>query len=159
MAYKNNSQRAKVQSRKIYASGAFKNVYKGIYTKGQRTGQPCVTKEFKSGSVHERHYFKEEMNIIKLAQKMLDDWAATNSINSKIVLSTPEIWTYEDSKTLCLVEPFIENYEHFNSNTGWAPVSGNTWTDAMQALSHFSYHKSSGQFLLCDLQGGAYQDG
>ena len=27
----------------------------------------------------------------------------------------------------------------------------------MQALSHFSYHCSSGQFVLCDLQGGVYE--
>jgi hypothetical protein len=26
----------------------------------------------------------------------------------------------------------------------------------MQALSHFSYHMSAGQFVLCDLQGGVY---
>ena len=29
----------------------------------------------------------------------------------------------------------------------------------MQALSHYSYHVSSGQFVLCDLQGGIYSDG
>jgi hypothetical protein len=29
----------------------------------------------------------------------------------------------------------------------------------MQALSHFSYHSSSGGFVLCDLQGGVYSDG
>lgn len=27
----------------------------------------------------------------------------------------------------------------------------------MQALSHFSYHTSSGQFVLCDLQGAVYK--
>lgn len=29
----------------------------------------------------------------------------------------------------------------------------------MQALSHYSYHASSGQVLLCDLQGGPETDG
>jgi hypothetical protein len=29
----------------------------------------------------------------------------------------------------------------------------------MQALSHYSYHTSGGQFLVCDLQGGIYRDG
>lgn len=28
----------------------------------------------------------------------------------------------------------------------------------MQALSHFSYHFSDGNLLLCDLQGGIAQD-
>jgi hypothetical protein len=29
----------------------------------------------------------------------------------------------------------------------------------MQALSHFSYHKSGGQLVLCDLQGGMLSRG
>lgn len=29
----------------------------------------------------------------------------------------------------------------------------------MQALSHYSYHKNAGQFLLCDLQGGILSKG
>lgn len=29
----------------------------------------------------------------------------------------------------------------------------------LQALSHYSYHVSSGQYTLCDLQGGVYRDG
>lgn len=56
---------------------------------------------------------------------------------------------------MCLVEPYIEDFEKFNSNSGWAPVTGNLWSDVMQALSHFSYHNSGGQYLLCSLQGGS----
>jgi hypothetical protein len=33
------------------------------------------------------------------------------------------------------------------------------WPRVMQALSHFSYHQSGGQHVLCDLQGGVYRDG
>ena len=29
----------------------------------------------------------------------------------------------------------------------------------MQAISHYSYHCSGGNFVLCDLQGGIYSDG
>jgi hypothetical protein len=29
----------------------------------------------------------------------------------------------------------------------------------MQALSHYSYHKSGGQMVLCDLQGGILSSG
>mmetsp|Transcript_32298 Transcript_32298/g.75868 ORF Transcript_32298/g.75868 Transcript_32298/m.75868 type:complete len:151 (-) Transcript_32298:236-688(-) len=69
----------------------------------------------------------------------------------RVYLNEPEVWY--DSKTgtkPCLVEPFIKGkYVKFNSNSGW--------TDdryaIMQALSHFSYHFTDGQYLLCDLQG------
>merc|ERR1719188_1092346 len=53
------------------------------------------------------------------------------------------------------VEPFIEgSYAKFNSNSGW--VNEDCEHRLMQALSHFSYHHTGGQRLLCDLQGGAY---
>jgi hypothetical protein len=31
------------------------------------------------------------------------------------------------------------------------------WGKVMQDISHFSYHISSGSYVLCDLQGGIYQ--
>jgi len=33
------------------------------------------------------------------------------------------------------------------------------WDKVMQALSHFTYHISGGEFVLCDLQGGLSSDG
>ena len=51
------------------------------------------------------------------------------------------------------MEPFIERWQKWNSNTGWSGGSSG-WNEVMQALSHFSYHISSGQSVLCDLQGG-----
>lgn len=50
----------------IYAQGTFKNVWLGTYTEGERAGQRCVAKEFKTGSVYAEHYFDEEMNIVAL---------------------------------------------------------------------------------------------
>ena len=41
---------------------------------------------------------------------------------------------------------------------GWTDDS-TLWGEVMEALSHFSYHVSSGKFVLCDLQGGLYSNG
>jgi len=161
MAYQrtNNSTEATVErSGAPFAEGTFKLVYRGTYTSGARSGERCVAKEFKTGSVYENHYFDEEMSIIARTQKVIDDWHAANLINRKILLNTPAIWVYTESRHKTLVEPFIANFEKFNSNSGWTPVM-DVWGEAMQALSHFSYHNSGGQFLLCDLQGGSYSDG
>jgi hypothetical protein len=74
------------------------------------------------------------------------------------------VWTFTASSsagwanTKCLLEPFIDKYQKFNSNTGWAD-DGTPWPRVMQSLSHFSYHVSGGQFVLCDLQGGVYSNG
>ncbi|KAJ7248189.1 kinase-like domain-containing protein [Mycena haematopus] len=143
----NNATHASIDRSKVFASGTFKNVWKGTYTVGTRKGQSCVAKEFKTGSVYEDYYFEEELNIIRRSQKVIDAWHAEHIISRQILLNTPSIW------------PMIQNFEKFNSNTGWAPISGGAWSEAMQALSHFSYHNSGGQFLLCDLQGGVYSDG
>lgn len=103
----------------VYASGTFKNVWQGTYTVGERKGQKCVAKEFKTGSTIERQYFDEELGITNLTLKIVDDFHAAKIITQKILLNTPEIWEYLDTKNLCLVEPLIENFEKFNSNTGW----------------------------------------
>lgn len=179
----NNSTKAEIVTSQIFASGTFKNVWvfdshpdtlfristltsyqAGHYTEGDRKGQPCVSKEFKTGSVYEKHYFHEELEIIRRTQEIVDDFHTASIIPGReIIVNTPAIWTYENSAGTkaghkSLVEPMIENFEKFNSNTGWTGQE-TVWNDAMQALSHFSYHDSGGRFLLCDLQGGLYSDG
>ncbi|RYP80011.1 hypothetical protein DL770_006413 [Monosporascus sp. CRB-9-2] len=153
----NDATRANIEGG-LFASGNFKNVKRGVYTAGERIGQECVAKEFKTGSVFEDHYFNEELAIIDRTQKIIDNWHDAGIIDRTIVLNTPTIWVYENSGHKVLVEPMIKNFEKFNSNTGWADNTGGAWSEAMQALSHFSYHNSGGQFLLCDLQGG-YEHG
>ncbi|KAK6357589.1 hypothetical protein TWF718_001897 [Orbilia javanica] len=159
----NNSTRASIDTSEIFGSGTFKNVYAGTYTSGSRKGQPCVAKEFKSGCVVEEHYFDEELNICAKAQKIIDEFNDAEIMNQPIYLNTPEIWTYTrgcskgGQKTL--LEPMIQNFEKFNSNSGWALTDTTGWADAMQSLSHFSYDNSGGTLLLCDLQGGRYNNG
>ena len=81
-------------------------------------------------------------------------------INQVVQVNIPEVWTFLAGHLTgkrILQEPFIENYQKFNSNTGWADTD-TPWPRVMQALSRFSYHVSGGQFVLCDLQGGVYSD-
>jgi len=52
-----------------------------------------------------------------------------------------------------LVERYFRDYRIWNSNSGWNDNSS-PWGKVMQAVSHFSYHASSGKLLICDLQGG-----
>ncbi|KAL5884444.1 hypothetical protein ACKVWC_003416 [Pyricularia oryzae] len=161
MAYSrtNNSTRAVIYRDNLFAKGTFKNVWRGVYQEGTRAGQQCVAKEFKTGRVFEDHYFDEELNVIRRTQSIIDNWNNEGIITQRVVLNTPAIWEYEDSGHKTLVEPLIQNFEKFNSNSGWTSNNGDVWAEAMQALSHFSYNNSGGQFVLCDLQGGSYRDG
>lgn len=158
-ARQNNATKAQSDRSVVYASGAFKNVYKGKYTMGERTGEECVVKEFKSGSVFEESYFAVELKIVAKALEVINKFNNDGIINKSIWLNEPTVWTYEESKHKCLVEPMISNFEKFNSNTGWTPSVLSPWIEVMQALSHYSYHSSKSTILFCDLQGGVYKDG
>ncbi|KAI7909077.1 hypothetical protein M9X92_011842 [Pyricularia oryzae] len=161
MAYArtNDSNSADIYRKNLFAEGSFKYVWRGVYKEGARAGQDCVAKEFKTGRVFEDHYFDEELNVIRRTQSIINNWHDEGIITQRILLNTPAIWEYEDSRHKTLVEPLIQNFEKFNSNSGWTPNDGDVWAEAMQALSHFSYHNSGGQVVLCDLQGGSYRDG
>ncbi len=158
-ARQNNSTNAEVDRSKIHAAGSFKNVFKGKYTKGERKGEDCVAKSFKSGSVFEESYFTAEMKVVARALQVINNFNNDHIINKPIWLNEPSVWSYEQSKEMVLVEPMIHNFEKFNSNSGWTPKENNPWVNVMQALSHYSYHSSQRQVLLCDLQGGIYKDG
>lgn len=146
-----------------FAEGRFRRVARGVYRKGQRRGQPCVCKWFKSGSVYEYSFFKEDTKAVDTALKIVRRWNAARIIDKTVRVNKAEVWEWTTLGSNCkgqktLIEPFIKNYQKFNSNTGWYDGSL-PWPRVMQALSHYSYHISRGQFVLCDLQGGVYRDG
>lgn len=140
-----------------FSKGAFKTVWRGRYTEGPRKGQECVSKAFTRPGF-EDYYFGLEMKVIRQTQRIIDAWNAARVIGMPVVLNVPSIWrssggTGQEKR---LIEPFIPKFQKFNSNAGWVFFRGTPWSDALQALSHFSYHHSGAQVLLCDIQGGIY---
>lgn len=162
----NNSNRAEFSNDALdnpFAAGAFRWVAKGRYTHGNRAGQAAVTKWFKTGSVFEEDFFTLDIKAVDKALEIVNRFNQLNIVNKTVKINVPQVWTFEKnsgewSGVKSLVEPFIQNYQKFNSNSGWTDTS-RTWAKIMQALSHFSYHISGGMFVLCDLQGGIYQQG
>jgi hypothetical protein len=147
-----------------FANGAFRWVAKGKYTEGNRAGEQCVCKWFKTGGVMESHFYDTDLKAADEAIRMVTLWNSEKFIDRMVRVNKPEVWTFLETcqpawaGKKVLQEPFINDYQKFNSNTGWSDDSI-PWSRVMQALSHFSYHVSSGQTLLCDLQGGVYRDG
>ncbi|KAI0128230.1 kinase-like protein [Hypoxylon sp. NC0597] len=144
-----------------FSQGAFRWVAKGSYTLGTRSGQACVAKWFKTGAVFEADYFTLDIKAVDKALEIVNRFNKLNIVNKAVKINVPAVWTFDENSEEragqnVLVEPFIQNYQKFNSNTGWADESM-AWGEVMQAISHFSYHVSGGQFVLCDLQGGIYQ--
>ncbi|RSL79076.1 hypothetical protein CEP52_017568, partial [Fusarium oligoseptatum] len=150
-----------------FAQGAFRWVAKGKYTSGPRQGQACVVKWFKTGAVFSDEYFALDIKAVGKALEIVNRFNQLNIVNKVVKINVSEVWYFTDDcddewagqRHLC--EPFIQNYQKFNSNTGWNDDS-RSWGEVMQALSHFSYHISGGNYsvhnyVLCDLQGGIYQ--
>jgi Alpha-kinase family len=145
-----------------FAEGSFRFAAKGKYTVGERSGEPCVCKWFKTGIVFEETFYEVDINAVSKAHDMIREWNTREYISKPIWINIPQVWTcepgcHEMSGSKALIEPFIHNYTKYNSNSGWAD-DATPWPRVMQALSHFSYHVSGGQFVLCDLQGGEYSN-
>lgn len=144
-----------------FASGRLKKVYRGHYREGPREGQECVSKTFLTRSKVEDDLFEDELRISKEAKDVITYWNIARIIDLPVVLSVPEdwfVWTSATSYERRLVEPFIDNLEKFNHDRdAWGP-QGKFWNYALQALSHYSYHFSSCQWVLCDIQGGIHRD-
>jgi hypothetical protein len=145
-----------------FAEGGFRWVARGTYTQGARTGEACVCKWFKNGQVFESTFFDLDIKAMNKALDLIREWNSKRYIGAVIKINIPQVWTFAEGSsragTKILQEPFIEHYQKFNSNTGWAD-NDTPWPRVMQALSHFTYHVSGGQFVLCDLQGGLYTNG
>lgn len=161
----NNSETSSIPNSALqdpFAQGAFRWVAKGRYTSGTRQGQACVVKWFKTGAVFSDDYFTLDIKAVDKALEIVNRFNQLSIINKIVKINVPQVWYFTNDSAdewagqrhLC--EPFIQNYQKFNSNSGWNNDSM-TWGEAMQALSHFSYHLSGGNYVLCDLQGGIYQ--
>jgi hypothetical protein len=141
-----------------FAEGGFRWVAKGTYTNGVRNGEPCVCKWFKSGHVDQASYFDLDIKAMDKAHDLVREWNNRNLITKLVMVNIPEVWTFTATSGPLLVkrilqEPFINNYQKFNSNTGWAD-SETPWPRVMQALSHFSTKclLVNSSFVICKVE-------
>jgi len=147
----------------VFAEGTFRLCYLGEYSSGARKSQPCVVKVFRSGSVFQDDFFRFDLQAVDKAIDIVARWNLLHSDLKPIFVNTATVWTQSEGHQKgqrMLVEPFIRDWQRFNSNSGWARKGDSSgWNGIAQALSHFSYHVTGGQLLLCDLQGGSTRQG
>lgn len=135
----------------LIGEGEFRRVTRGKYTEGERSGQYNVNKVFKTGGVYEDIFFESDIKASDVAVGILQRFASF-ARHYIVRINKPEVWVFTDGLRKgqkVLIEPFLQCFQKFNSNTGKADDR----FEIMQALSHFSYHDSGGERILCDLQG------
>jgi hypothetical protein len=67
--------------RQIFGEGAFRNVFRGVYTKGENTGQECVFKVFKTGDVFESRFFAEDIKTVSKTKEIVSAFNQLNMVN------------------------------------------------------------------------------
>ena len=136
----------------------YKYVTKGTY---HASGSPVATKYLLTGTTFDSDCFLDDIRATEAAlpyvagfHQYIDTSTAFRGRVS-IKLNIPAVWEQDREYhsvvgQKVLVEPFIDSFQKFNSNSGAADITATV----AQALSHYSYHVSDGTELLCDLQGG-----
>lgn len=149
----NNSGEALIDFGRIVGKGKFRKVAKGVYKGGPKSKKPCVAKWFKNGCVYNDESFTLDLAIVAKAAEIVKQFNALTKHTvrkvPRVFINQPSVWIKPNTGKHIFVEPFIPNFYKYNSNTG--ATAGHHF---LQALSHFSYHQSNGEYLLCDLQGG-----
>ncbi|CAF1302195.1 unnamed protein product [Adineta ricciae] len=147
------------------ASGSCRAAYLG---KDTSTNQPIVIKQFIAERVHASkldRYWSEDIQASNIAQDITNKYNEYMNTSKPIYFVVPVVHhcfkdigrPFRPSERV-LIEPYLgDTYEKFNTNHGLVlkPVSQGL---SMATLSHFSYHITRGQYLLCDLQGVKKKD-
>lgn len=141
-----------------FSEGGFRWVALGEYFGGgRRDGELCVAKWLKDEFAHSPSHYRGDMRCVRRTLDFVRAFNALNITDIPIRVFIPSVHRFGSDSPypgmVYLREPYIEDYDKWNSNSGWYDNS-TEWADVMQALSHFSYHASGGQHVLCDLQGG-----
>ena len=131
--------------------GAFRVCLEGEFVGGNRNGQEAACKRFKPQyRAMEQEYFAKDFEIINRAISVAEKWNSFCEVGKEIQITKGDI-QHSNSGIPYLVEPLIRFFAKFTSNGGWI---GSGWqAECMEAFSHFSYHDSGGQIIVCDLQG------
>jgi hypothetical protein len=101
----------------------------------------------------ETDFFFSDFKVADRAIELAEKWNVFCVSGKEILITRGDVMQIGGTKYM--VEPLIRYYEKFTSNNGWiADESDVGWAVlAMEAFSHFSYHKTGGQLIVCDLQG------
>lgn len=150
-----------IQRNDIISRGKFRVTSSGTYEGGYRDGNEAVCKRFKTRCEPiEKEYFKCDFGVANKVISIAEDWNKICPEGAAITVTKCEIIKNWDGIRY-LVEPFIRRFTKFTSNNGWIAEDEDEeeWAClAMEAFSHYSYHRSRGTLIVCDLQGRHRED-
>lgn len=150
-----SSQKVNIHRNHEVGRGSFRIAYMGTYVGGLRNQQDAVCKCFQSKfSSLEKDFFASDFQIADKAIEYAAQWNVFCQAGKEILMTRGYVTTTRDG-TSYLVEPMIRYFEKFTSNNGWIADENDVgWAVlALEAFSHYTYHRSGGSLIVCDLQG------
>lgn len=133
--------------------GSFRVCLRGTFLGGNRNNQDAACKRFKPQyRIMESEFFAKDFLIADRAIRSAEKWNEFCPLGKEILVSRGSIHC-SNSGIQYLVEPLIRYYEKFTSNSGWIGDTEDWEVRCMEAFTHFSYHESGGQMIVCDIQG------
>jgi Alpha-kinase family len=148
------SDNVNIHSEVLLGEGSFRKCFAGTYVGGNRNGQEAACKRFKSEYRYEEdEFFSQDFKIIEQTIMIATDWNEFCDQGKEILVNKGSIHICSVSGIKYLVEPLIRNYEKFTSNSGGIGDTDLWDVRCMEAFTHYSYHRTGGSMIVCDLQG------
>lgn len=146
------SKNVRLHSNQLIGEGVFRLCYAGTYIGGNRNQQEAVCKRFKSNYRDlEDEFFETDFLAADKAIELALQWNKMCEEGKEILITRGDVMDIGYHRYM--VEPLIRYFTKFTSNTGWIADDEGWKGLAMEAFTHYTYHRSGGQLIVCDLQG------
>ena len=154
-----------------------KYCYFGFYNTKDKCNIPCVIKKFKRKVYYNHYLWKSDIKCFDLIGEMIRDWNDVNKDKrSKVIQVNREKITFHEHSNIddllyyklnikendmISIERYLYgNFVKFNSNSGWIneDIKDSDDNKYIQAFCHFTYDKSDGNYIVCDIDGIIYDN-
>lgn len=129
LAAVHKKERVAIVTNELYKKGTYWGLLRGEYVAGPRSGQKCVCKVMRSGDPeHDRLFDFHRQHTIRVHKQIraFNDasiYGLPVALNEAAVYELPEEAGPRLQGVKALVEPYLEPFVKFNSNTGWEAPS------------------------------------
>lgn len=145
--------------------GGHKFAIQGQYTSGLLKGYDTVAKWPKKHRAFGPDVYNNDIRCARHAVEFVQVFNALKIAPVPLRVIIPSVQVFDRTvpcparlrDTFYLREPKVQKFQKWNLNSGLNVVN-TPFARAMQAFTHFTYHESGGQCIVCDIQGALYHD-
>lgn len=149
-----NSTSVDIDLSDVLGEGEYRIAYRGIYTNGERKNQQAACKKFKD-EYYENEFYEHnyDFKVIDKAVEYAINWNDNVCRHSFEHIQFTRGDYITQNGVRYLMEPIIQPYYKYTNNAGWIRSDTCTSIQFLEAFCHYTYHKSGGNLIVCDLQG------